>query len=110
MTYKETVVVSASKTEQQLVDAPATMTVIGPRALSVAPSNNYADLLRNVPGVNVTQISARDVNVTSRERDELAGDVAAGGPRRAKHLPGLLRVHDVGLHARRTSMRSSASR
>ncbi|MGE5834957.1 MAG: TonB-dependent receptor plug domain-containing protein, partial [Acidobacteriota bacterium] len=66
VTYKETVVVSASKTEQQLVDAPATMTVIGPRALSVAPSNNYADLLRNVPGVNVTQISARDVNITSR--------------------------------------------
>jgi iron complex outermembrane receptor protein len=66
VTYRETLVVSASKTEQQLVDAPATMTVIGPRALSVAPSNNYADLLRNVPGVNVTQISARDVNITSR--------------------------------------------
>ncbi len=66
VSYKETVVVSASKTEQQLIDAPATMSVIGPRALSVAPSTNYADLLRNVPGVNVTQISARDVNVTSR--------------------------------------------
>jgi iron complex outermembrane receptor protein len=66
VTYKETLVVSASKTEQQLVDAPATMSVIGPRALSVAPSTNYADLLRNVPGVNVTQISARDVNITSR--------------------------------------------
>ncbi|MGE3344948.1 MAG: TonB-dependent receptor plug domain-containing protein [Vicinamibacterales bacterium] len=65
-TYKETVVVSASKTEQQLVNAPATMTVIGPRALEVAPSNNYADLLRAVPGVNITQISARDINVTSR--------------------------------------------
>jgi outer membrane receptor protein involved in Fe transport len=66
VTYKETVVVSATKTEQQIVDAPATMTVIGPRALSVAPSNNYADLLRNVPGLNITQISARDINVTSR--------------------------------------------
>ncbi len=66
MNYKETVVVSASKTEQQLIDAPATMTVIGPAALAVAPSSNYADLLRNVPGVNITQISARDVNVTSR--------------------------------------------
>jgi outer membrane receptor protein involved in Fe transport len=64
--YKETVVVSASKTEQQLVDAPATMTVIGPKVLEVAPSGNYADLLRNVPGINITQISARDVNVTSR--------------------------------------------
>ncbi len=65
-TYRETVVVSASKTEQQLVDAPATMTVIGPRALEVAPSGNYAELLRGVPGLNITQISARDVNVTSR--------------------------------------------
>jgi iron complex outermembrane receptor protein len=65
-TYKETVVVSASKTEQQLVNAPATMTVIGPRALEVSPSNNYADLLRAVPGVNITQLSARDINITSR--------------------------------------------
>ena len=65
-TYKETVVVSASKTEQQLVNAPATMSVIGARALEVAPSNNYADLLRAVPGVNITQISARDINITSR--------------------------------------------
>jgi outer membrane receptor protein involved in Fe transport len=65
-TYKETVVVTASKTEQQLVNAPATMSVIGGRALEVAPSNNYADLLRAVPGVNITQISARDINITSR--------------------------------------------
>ncbi|HET9368770.1 MAG TPA: TonB-dependent receptor [Vicinamibacterales bacterium] len=64
--FKETVVVSASKTEQQLVDAPATMTVIGPRALQVTPAHNYADLLRVVPGLNVTQISARDINITSR--------------------------------------------
>jgi iron complex outermembrane receptor protein len=62
----EKVVVSASKNEQQLVDAPATMTVIGPKALEVAPSGNYAELLRAVPGVNITQISARDVNVTTR--------------------------------------------
>jgi outer membrane receptor protein involved in Fe transport len=65
--YAETVlVVSASKVEQKLVDAPATMTVIGPKALEVAPSNNYADLLRAVPGVNITQLSARDINITSR--------------------------------------------
>ena len=64
--YKETVVVSASKKEQQLVNAPATMTVIGPEVLNLAPSTNYGDLLRVVPGVNVTQMSARDVNVTSR--------------------------------------------
>jgi iron complex outermembrane receptor protein len=65
-TKKEEVVVSASKTEQQLVDAPATMSIIGEKALTVAPSGNYAELLRAVPGVNITQISARDVNVNAR--------------------------------------------
>jgi outer membrane receptor protein involved in Fe transport len=63
---KETVVVSASRTEQQLVNAPATMTVIDPAAIVVTSSTNYADILRSVPGLNITQISARDVNVTSR--------------------------------------------
>ncbi len=65
-TFKESVVVSASKIEQQIVDAAATMSVIGPKDLAVAPSANYADLLKAVPGVNITQISARDVNVNSR--------------------------------------------
>src|SRR6476659_3818480 len=63
---KETVVVSASKIEQQLVNAPATMTVIPTMAIQVSSANNYADILRSVPGLNVTQISARDINVTSR--------------------------------------------
>jgi iron complex outermembrane receptor protein len=66
LTYEETVVVSASKTEQQLVNAAATMTVIGAAALAVAPSANYGDVLRSVPGVNVSQISARDINITTR--------------------------------------------
>ena len=65
-TFSDKVVVSASKNEQQLVDAPASMTVIGQKALEVAPSGNYADLLRAVPGVNITQLSARDVNVNTR--------------------------------------------
>jgi iron complex outermembrane receptor protein len=64
--YEETVVVSASKTEQKLVNAPATMSVIGGRAIENASTQNFADLLRSVPGVNVTQISGRDINITSR--------------------------------------------
>ncbi|HUF24570.1 MAG TPA: TonB-dependent receptor [Vicinamibacterales bacterium] len=63
---EEHVVVSATKVEQQLVNAPATITVIGLRALEVSASQSYADLLRNVPGVNITQVSARDVNITPR--------------------------------------------
>ena len=63
---EEHVVVSATKVEQQLVNAPATVTVIGPRTLDVAASQSYGDILRNVPGVNITQVSARDVNITPR--------------------------------------------
>jgi iron complex outermembrane receptor protein len=64
--YEETVVVSASKTEEKLVNAPATMTVIGAQTIQSAPSQNFAELLRAVPGMNMTQVSARDINVTSR--------------------------------------------
>jgi outer membrane receptor protein involved in Fe transport len=64
--YEETVVVSASRNEEKLIDAPATMTVIGPETIQSAPSQNFAELLRTVPGVNITQTSARDINVTSR--------------------------------------------
>ncbi len=64
--YEETVVVSASKTEEKLVNAPATVSVIGAAVLESAPTQNFADLLRAVPGVNVTQVSARDINITSR--------------------------------------------
>ena len=63
----ETVVVSAARVETALVDAPATMSVLGPEVLTTSPAQNYGDLLRTVPGVNVVQLSARDVNVTSRQ-------------------------------------------
>jgi len=64
--FEETVVVSASKNEEKLVNAPATMTVIGPSTIETAPTQNFADLLRSVPGMNITQVSARDINVTMR--------------------------------------------
>jgi len=63
----EDVVVSASKNSTRLVDAPAAMSVLSADALATSPAQNYGDLLRSVPGVNVIQISARDVNVTSRQ-------------------------------------------
>jgi iron complex outermembrane receptor protein len=64
--YEETVVVSGSRTEERIVNTPATMSVIGARAIANAPSQNFAELLRTVPGLNITQVSARDINVTSR--------------------------------------------
>jgi len=64
--YEETVVVSASKAEEKLINAPATMTVIGAQSIESAPTQNFAELLRTVPGMNITQVSARDINVTTR--------------------------------------------
>jgi outer membrane receptor protein involved in Fe transport len=64
--YEETVVVSGSRSEQKLADSPATMTVIGAQQIGNATSQNFAELLRSVPGLNLTQVSARDINVTSR--------------------------------------------
>jgi len=64
--YEETVVVSASRNEEKLINAPATMSVIGAQTIESAPTQNFAELLRAVPGVNITQVSARDINVTTR--------------------------------------------
>jgi outer membrane receptor for ferrienterochelin and colicin len=60
------VVVTASRREEQLINAPATMTVVTEEAIAAAPSPSFVELMRVVPGVNVTQMSARDVNITSR--------------------------------------------
>ena len=65
-TTKRLVVVSGSRTEQKLVNAPATMSVITAAQIENVPTQNFAELLRAVPGVNITQVSARDINVTSR--------------------------------------------
>ena len=64
--YEEQVVVTASKVEQQLVNAPATVSVVTADVIASTPSTNYAELLRGVPGVNLSQTSARDFNITMR--------------------------------------------
>ena len=66
VTYEEQVVVTASKTEEQLVNAPAAVSVISTETIQNSPATNIGDLLRAVPGVNVSQVSARDVNITTR--------------------------------------------
>jgi iron complex outermembrane receptor protein len=64
--YEEQVVVSASKVEQQLVNAPASVSVVTTDTIQNSPATNIGDLLRAVPGLNVSQTSARDVNITTR--------------------------------------------
>ena len=64
--FEEVVVVSGSRTEEKLINAPVTMSVITAEMIENAPTRNFADLLRSVPGLNLTQVSARDINVTTR--------------------------------------------
>jgi outer membrane receptor protein involved in Fe transport len=65
-TIEDVIVVTASRTEQKLVDAPATMTVFTAEDIQSIPADDYGDLLRNIPGMNVTQTSARDIQMTGR--------------------------------------------
>jgi outer membrane receptor protein involved in Fe transport len=64
--YTEAVVVTASRVEQQLVNAPATVSVVTAEVIAATAATNYAELFRSVPGVNISQTSARDFNLTLR--------------------------------------------
>jgi iron complex outermembrane receptor protein len=63
---EEVVVVSATRTENSIAEAPAAVTVITAEMIDRTPGDDLGDLLRNVPGANVSQTSARDINMTSR--------------------------------------------
>ena len=44
----------------------ALRSVLDQRTIESIPADDYGDLLRNIPGLNVSQTSARDVNITPR--------------------------------------------
>jgi len=64
--FADTVIVSASRTKVLLEDTPTTISVIGRDTIETRPAQNVGDLMREVPGANVVQSSARDVNVATR--------------------------------------------
>jgi iron complex outermembrane receptor protein len=66
LSFEEQLVVTASRTDQQLVNAPATVSLITNETLQANPGTNMGDMLRAVPGINITQLTARDVNITTR--------------------------------------------
>jgi outer membrane receptor protein involved in Fe transport len=66
VTFEDQVVVTASRAEQELVNAPAAVSLITSDTIARTPATNIGELLRAVPGLNVAQTSARDVNLTSR--------------------------------------------
>ena len=64
--FLEEVIVTASRTEQTLLTTPVSVTLVTSKEIAASPADNYADLLRAVPGLNVTQIGARDINFNAR--------------------------------------------
>src|SRR5713101_6004072 len=64
--FAETVEVTASRNEESISEAPVSISVVGQGQIEASPADNYADLLRGVPGLNVVQTSARDVGIRSR--------------------------------------------
>jgi len=63
---EDIIVVTASRTEQRLHEVPAAITVLTAEQLERIPADDYGDYLRNVPGLNVSQMSARDIQITGR--------------------------------------------
>ncbi len=63
---EEVVIVTASRTQELMLESPTAVSVIDSADIALSPAQNYADLLRQVPGLNVTQTSARDVNMSAR--------------------------------------------
>ncbi len=57
----------ASKVETKVIDAPASVSLVTSQVIESSPAQNYGDLLRSVPGMNVIQTSARDFNLTTRQ-------------------------------------------
>jgi outer membrane receptor protein involved in Fe transport len=65
-TRSEAVVVTGSRKEELVRHAPAAVAVIDSDDLAKSPATNYADLARQMPGVNAIQLGARDVALTPR--------------------------------------------
>jgi outer membrane receptor protein involved in Fe transport len=70
----DTVVVTASKYEEEVVNAPATATVIPEQAIEASASHNVAELMRAVPGINVARTSAYSFSVNGRGATGLYSD------------------------------------
>ena len=64
--YGDTVIVTGSRAPEALRTAPAAVTVLRAAEIERTPATNYGDLLRGVPGVNAVEISARDIQITTR--------------------------------------------
>jgi len=71
--FEELVEVTASRDERPVLDAPATVNVLGSAHLTTLPATGYADALRSIPGLNIVEASAGDLRLSSRTATSLGG-------------------------------------
>lgn len=64
--YSETMVVTASRAEQKLEDAPVSMSLVTSSEIDSSAATTYADLLRGLPGMNAIQVSAEQQELATR--------------------------------------------
>ncbi|HEX4932316.1 MAG TPA: TonB-dependent receptor plug domain-containing protein, partial [Gemmatimonadaceae bacterium] len=64
--YSEIIEVTASRVEAPLLNAPVAVSVIDRKQIETSPAQNYADLLRGIPGLNAVQTSTSDIAVRAR--------------------------------------------
>jgi outer membrane receptor protein involved in Fe transport len=72
--FEDEITVTASKHEEEVINAPATVSIISEQTIQALPTQNIGDLMREVPGVNVNQMSASSFGINTR------GASAAGPP------------------------------
>lgn len=70
--FEAVVIVTASRTEELRLESSTSVSVVPSWEITASPATNYADLLRRVPGLNVSQTSARDINMTTRAATKAA--------------------------------------
>ncbi len=68
--FAETLVVTASRAEAEIINVPAPVAVVDLDEIETQGSSNFADLVRQTPGANVIQTSNRDFSVTTRGATE----------------------------------------
>src|SRR5687768_2515909 len=64
--FTDTSIVTASRDLESLLNAPASVSVVENSQIESSASDTIPGLLQGVPGLNVIQFGARDINVNAR--------------------------------------------
>lgn len=64
--FGDTVVVTATRLPIRLLESPVSTSVVTPAVIGATTGTTFAESLRSVPGLNVTQLGVRDFNVATR--------------------------------------------